>query len=222
MAEAYWRRTTTLDDYAQVESFRAAFIDGGLTLRPLIRAVLASDEYRAGGLGPGATTADEESRTVRLLSADLLESVVEDLTGYRWTWDGYDMLGNDTYGFRVLAGGVDGETVTSAQADAGMTMVLVLQRVSEGAAAYAVETELEGGGEPRLFTQVTLDSRPGDADFTAQLDELHARLYGDAPDADRRAEDEALWSAIEAQSGAAEAWKGLVSALLRDPRFLGY
>jgi hypothetical protein len=224
MAQALWRRPVEDADFATVESYRQDFIAGGLTMRALVRSILASDTYRAGGLGEGAEADDEaRERTVRMLSADQLATVTEDLTGFRWTYTAYDLLGNDTVGFRVLAGGVDGETVASPQGEPGLTWALVVKRLAEGGASYAVDRELVGGAEDRrLFGEVTLDDRPGDAAFDAELTRLHRRLYGERPSADRLAAAAALWSAIEADSGPAEAWKGLVSGLLRDPELVAY
>jgi hypothetical protein len=222
MAQALWRRPPTVDDFSIIEGYRQSFIDGGLTMRALLRAILASDTYRAGALGGGALASDEDQLTIRMMSADQLRSVVEDLTGFRWVYGSYDLLGNDETGFRVLAGGVDGETVGSPQTDPGLTWAVVVQRLAEGAAAYAVEQELVAGGDRRLFEQVTLDDRPGDPAFDEELVRLHVRLYGYEPSEERLAAASALWTDIEAESGAAEAWKGLVSGLLRDPEMVAY
>lgn len=222
VAESLWRRPALTEDFSEIELYRQDFIDGGLTLRALLRAILSSETYRAGALGPAATEADQDQRTIRMLSADQLGTVFADLTGFSWYYQSYEMLGNDTTGFRVLAGGVDGETVGSPQADPGLTWALVVKRLAEGAAAYAVETELVEGGERRFFTTVTLEDRPGDATFDAELADLHWRLYGVRADTTRLADASALWTAIEAEAGAAEAWKGLASGLLRDPELVGY
>ena len=29
--------------------------------------------------------------------------LIEDLTGFRWEWNGFEQLDNDTYGYRVMA-----------------------------------------------------------------------------------------------------------------------
>jgi hypothetical protein len=224
MAQALWRRDLGTDDFASVETFRQAFVADGLRMKPLLRAVTDSAEYRAGSLGSGATAADTaDATTVRMITPDQLGTLVEDLTGFRWQYDAFDMLGNDSVGYRVLAGGVDGDSVASPQRDPGLTWALVNKRVAEAAAAYAVDHELVDAESPHhLFRHVTIASRPGDAEFTDELSDLHWRLYALRPEADALAAEEALWSAIDAESGPAEAWKGLVAALLRDPELQGY
>ena len=223
MAEQLWHRESTNEDFDRLESLRIAFEGSGLHMRALVRAVTDSDVYRAGSLTDTATEEEvSHEMTVRMLSPDQLQTVIEDLTGFRWTMDTYDVLADDSTGYRVLAGGVDGDTVGSPQRDPGLTWALVSKRLAEGAAGHAVEAELVNGGERRLFTHVTLDTVPGDPDFTAELEDLHWRLFGIRADTDALAADEALWTAIAEQGGPAEAWKGLSSALLRLPDFLGY
>ncbi|MDP6934285.1 MAG: hypothetical protein QGG40_15270, partial [Myxococcota bacterium] len=88
-----------------------------LNLRALIRSVMAGDEYRAG------ETDDARYTPSKLISPELLASQLEDLTGYRFTYDGYDMMTTDTYGLRTLAGGVDGTFVTQRATEPLTTLV---------------------------------------------------------------------------------------------------
>lgn len=217
-AAALWRRPVELEDFDRIEALRAGFVEDGLVVRELIRDVLATPEYQAGGLADAAdATVEARERTARLLAPDQLASMVEDLTGYRWTHAGFDQLQNDERGYRVLAGGVNGVNVLEPQGEPGLTWALTVKRLAEAAASYAVETELRQGGEPRLFAGVDLSTRPGDPAFSAWYEGLHWRLYAARPDAERVAAAEALWTAIDAESGPEVAWQGLVSALLRDP-----
>ncbi len=222
-AEGLWRREATLDDFDRIDGLRRALLDGGLTYRPLLRAVTDTPTYQAGGFSDAATDADRERElTLRMLTAEQLGSAVADLTGFAWSWEGYDQLSNDDYGYRVLSGGVDGYSVGRPQARPGLTWALVVERLAQGAAAYAVEQELTNGGTRRLFGAVTLDDRPGSEAFDAELAALSWRLTARRPDDARLAEAAELWSAVEAQDGAAQAWTTLVSVMIRDPEFVGY
>ncbi|MDP2305695.1 MAG: DUF1588 domain-containing protein [Pseudomonadota bacterium] len=227
-AELLWRRESTLADFDRIETLRQGFVATGGLYKPLLRAVTDTPEYRAGSLTDAATEEDlGHQTTLRMLTAEQLASAVEDLTGFRWLYQGYDQLANDTLGYRVLAGGVDGYAVGRPQSEPGITWALVVKRLSQAAASHAAHAELEEGAERRLFSVVTPDDRPGSDAFTAELEALHWRLYArrvsaDGDGADRLAADEELWTQVDATDGPAAAWAALASAMLRDPEFVGY
>lgn len=224
MTEALLRRTTGVSDYAMLQDLREDFRAADHRLLPLISAITDTDAYRAGSLGDSATeeTADREI-TRRMMSPKQLVATVEDLTGFHWVWQGYEMLDDDTFGYRILVGGVDGVYQLKPQQDPGVTWGLVVQRLSEAAADYVVEHELVAQDiTPRLFTDVDLESTPEDAAFQSLLTDLCRRLYGPRPDAARVTALSGLWSELNALEGPAEAWKGTLSAMLRDPEFVSY
>lgn len=222
-AETFWRRPLQESDFNRVEALRDEFLADGLLYRELIKDVMDTPEYRAGSFSEDAPeeTVDREV-TWRLVSPDLMSSMIEDLTGFSWEYSGFEQLKNDNPGYRTLAGGVDGYSVTRPQQDPGITWTVTAKRFAQAAASYAVTRELEDGGERTLLQYVTSDSRPGDEDFTRELNELHWRFYAVRPDAERIAAAEATWSAVEAEEGALVAWTRLISAMLRDPEFIGY
>lgn len=221
-ATLLWRRPPSTADFAAVEALREVYFQSEQRMLPVLEAILLSPRYQAGGFTPQATDADlERERTHRLLPPNQLAAAITDLTGFAWTFEGWAQLDNDLHGFRVLAGGVDGYAVTQPQADPGLTWSLVVQRLAEGAADWAVQRELVEGGERRVFATVTLDSRPGDADFTAELEALRWRLHAERADEAWLAEVAALWSASYAlDANPALAWTTTLSALLRDPSFV--
>lgn len=224
MTQALWRRDVELSDFDRVESLRTEFLLEGGTLKPLLAAIVDTPEYKAGALAPSASAADlDRERTARMMTADQLASTVADLTGFVWTWDGFEQMANDDYGYRVLAGGVDGYNVSRPQVEPSLTWALTIKRLAEAGADYAVGQDLaEGASERRILQHVSLATVPGDAAFTTELEELHWRLYARRPEAERIAAAVALWEAVEAEDGARAAWSGLVSAMLRDPEFVGY
>jgi hypothetical protein len=192
-------------------------------MKTVLRAVTDGGRYRAGNL---ADDASEEQRAtevlIRQLDAPLLASVLEDLSGFTWTWEGFEQLRSDTYGYRVLGGGVDGIFQTRSLSSPNVTWLLLMRRVAESAAVAAVNDELVGTAERRVFTHVSLADQPGDGPFTEELTALHRRLYGDAPEAAWQADVEALWSAAAADADPAEAWRTTLAALLQDPAFVSY
>lgn len=224
LATGLWRREPGADDFATLEALEADFVAGDMRMPALIETLLAGEEYRAGGVADDAPAAVADGAvTRRLLAPDQLTTVLEDLTGWRWSVNGFDQLGNDTFGYRILMNGVDGEYVTVPAQDPTLTWSLVTTRSAQAAAYTVVEHDLVAGTTPRrLFRDVTLTTLPDDPAFEAELATLHHRLLGRRAEADELAALTDLWSALAADAGPGAAWTGLLAALLQHPEFLSY
>jgi hypothetical protein len=155
------------------------------------------------------------------MSPDQLASSVEALTGFAWTWNGYDQLDNDTLGYRVLAGGVDGWNVTRISESPSLTYSLVLEAMADAAGSWVVDKDF-GGSEPGLLTLVDQETLPEDSVFTDQIVLLHRRLHGETPAPLLLEADTALWRSIESLEGPDAAWASLIAAMIRDPAFWIY
>jgi len=222
---ALLQRDITADDAATLLTHREAFLGGDMTLRALIRSVVSDPLYTAGQTDhPGAAPS-------KLLSPPQLATAIEDLTGFRWTYGGYDMMGTDLVGVRTLAGGADGITVTRTTTTPNATMVLVSARLAEAAASHAVASEAAlAQGERRLFTELSLgeDAQTPSSDpdaVAAQVAALHLAVFGQRVTVDGEevaAGVELLETLLAMGQSPAEAWSALLSALLRDPDFLIY
>ena len=94
-----------------------------------------------------------------MVTTDQMASQIEDLTGFRFRFQGYDMMSTDTYGLRTLAGGVDGDLVTAPAANPTATMLLVQERLAQSAAWYVVEKD-RTSDEPLLFTEIDFFETP--------------------------------------------------------------
>jgi hypothetical protein len=219
--ETYLRRRLTDDDQTRLRTLTASFEDSALQMKELIRTILKTDAYTAGGFTDDATQADRDrENTARLMAPSQLMSLHADLTGLEWVAGGYNLFDNDEKGYRVLAGGVDGQFLTSPQSSPGVTWTLVHKRVAEAGATWAVKQELAGMETRSLFANaLTLQLVPGDAVFDAELERLHFRILGTRPDTDQIDSYAALWTSIDELIGPQDAWVGVVSALLRDPTF---
>lgn len=220
-AEQLWRRDATIEDFATIEQLRADFVADGQRPRALLAAVLATPAYRAGGYADDAPEDARTERVERMLSPNQLRTVTEDLTGFVWTWGGYTQLENDVAGYRTLGGGVDGYSVGAVQQDPGLTWALVVQRVAEGAAHAAVQRDL-GEGAHALLRGVDAATVPTDAAFGEELRSLHWRLYAERPDDAWVDAATALWTEVAEADGAEAAWAAVLTAALRDPRFVSY
>ncbi len=218
------RRELDLADEAMKLRLTEDFQRSGYRVQPLLQELVRSDEYRAAGLAESAEVEDpDHARTSRMLTAQQLDSLSEDLTGFTWTWEGWDLLDSDPLGYRVLAGGVDGSSLVALQQDPGVTWALVVQRLAQASAEHLLSNEFDmASEEPRLLDGLGVDHRPGDAVFEEHLARIYRRLHGDRLADSERDELVSLWEAIEANSDAREAWRGLLEAMLRDPAFLSY
>ena len=212
MASLLWRRSVEAADFDEVEALRQDYEANAGSTHALVQAVLATDRYRAGDLSDAATEADEQRElTTRLLSPEQLASAAEHWTGFRWSYGAFDQLSNDEWGYRVLAGGVDGEEVTAPQADPSLTWSLVAERMAQATAQQAVAEGL-----------VDSSLQPGTEAFDDQLADLHWRLYAERA-TDTWLEDvSGLWSDALAIANGDAAATTVVSAMLRDTRYVTY
>lgn len=199
---------------------RERFIAEGLTLQALYTAVSTDPLYRA------ADPTLEGGAGLRRMDEDQLGRTLEALTGFRWTFAGLEMLENDAWGVRVLAGGMDGMIVTEPATDHSTTAMLVIQRMAEAAALQAVTTEAALPAEERLlFREVdTLTEIPEEAVLRAQLVGLILRVHSrfvaeDDPQVDGLVQ---LMDAVAADHPPGAAWGLVLTALLRHPDFLHY
>lgn len=222
VTELLLRRDVGLLDVDRLTEHREVLLQGGLTLKPLFRSVLASPEYRA------ATDAGLPGTQVplKLVTPGLLGSQVEDLTGFDWrSLEGADLLLTESAGFLTLAGGADGVFATENSTTPNATLLLVQERLAEAAADHVVKSDLAlPAAERRLFGEVDFGETAGEG-LVAQIQALHLRLFARrvAPDGPEVEANLELWSELHAiTNDPASAWSGLLSALLRDPDFLLY
>lgn len=225
--EGVTQRATSQADWAELSAHRAAFEDGGLTLRALAKSIVLSEEYRAAA----TSDADLAARlpTVKQVSPTQLASIVEEITGYAWTFDGREGLSDQGTGLPVLAGGIDSRYVTTPNHDPSVGLVFIQERLAQSAGRYVAEHDLDPNreGDALMLQYVTALDTPesNPAAFEAQIRDLFLRVRG-VPLAEDATEPErlmALWKQLYSAEGSAErAWAGVVSVALRDPRILFY
>lgn len=218
-----WRRPVANRDFADIETLRREFVDGGRRPHDLLLSILRTPVYTAGAVKDTATEAQfTGENTARLLMPDQYASLLEDLSGFKWTYEGFEQLDNDTYGHRILAGGVDGSYVLEAQKTPTVSQILVVQRVSEAAAGWIVERDFGGVETPTTLTMVNADTPSSSADFEAQLRQLHWQFFALRADPEWVGDTRLLWEALAANGGSEQAWQAVLSAILQDPLMLSY
>lgn len=215
-AASYWRRPVEAEDAAEIEALRTEFLSAGAVVRPLLRAIFETEEYRAASLRGEDNDAMVRAQTSRMLSPDQFSSAVEELTGFVWTEQAVPRLDTDPTGFRILAGGVDGTSVFLPQSSPGLTWSLVVKRTSQGAGFIAGE----GAGVEGLLASVNLSELPGSPGFDTVVSELHWRMYAESASATWISEIGELWSQVASTDGERAAWAAVVATMLRDPQML--
>jgi len=226
--EGFTQRTYGEPDWAEVQEHRSAFVDSGLIVRDLVRSIVNSEEYLAGGAEERELA--ERLATVKVVSPSQLAGIVEQLTGYRWSFGGRDGLTDPSTGLVTLAGGIDADSVTQATRAPSVSLLLVHERLATAAAAHVVANDLavDREGDARLLTAVTREDvpdGPGANLFEDQIRYLYLTVTGiplpeDSEDPARLVE---LWKQIySVDASPVAAWTGVVTAVLRDPAVITY
>ena len=198
-SEALWADPLEdLEDLGTLDLLVEQWKAEGLRLSALLELLLAAPAYA--------------SAPPRILSADQLSTMVEDLTGFSWRSEGFELMHSDTRGYRIMAGGVDGRFVLTASDEPSLTWALVVKRLAEASSAYAVD-------QGTFFTVASAQTTPDEQAFEDQLSEWAWRLTAD--EADREGLTE-LWWAVQASSGSDQAWAAVMTAMLRDPSVVVY
>jgi hypothetical protein len=208
---------------ATAAALQDAFVAGGLRVKPLVKAIVLSDDFRAVGARAGSPAAALVGR--KTTRPEQLGRLVADLTGFTWTARAgkavgdVDLLGTDRLGFRGMAGGVEGFQVTEPNFAFDPTRTLVLQTLAAEAAAHVVAADFAAArAQRRLLTAIDEQDTAAPA-VRAQIAALYERVLAervavDGPEVDAA---HALFTAGLA-AGPRRAWTLLLTALLQDPR----
>lgn len=215
------QREPTMDDTEKMTQMRSVFIESGLNMKTLFAEIAKDPAYRSTELGDG----EEANR--KMVTADMLGSQVEDLTGFMFSSGTIPILETDAGGLRTLAGGIDGQNVTRPATEPMTTLVLVQERYAQAAANHVVAHDRDNPDDARLFHLIDFHETPenGRDEMAEQIQSLHLRLFGhhielDGPEVEANME---LWSDLyEVSLTIEDAWAGLLTVLLRDPDFLFY
>lgn len=215
--------------FAQVDALTGALQTGdGLDAHALARAIVLSDEFRASH----TDTADGADELVGLKAArpEQLERMFVDLTGYRWVGmrqqgdvhGEFPLLASDAWGYRAMAGGIDGYSITQPTWTFNPTRTLVLQALAVEAAAYVVDRDLDTPMKPARRLLQLVDEGAAEPEVRAQIARLHLRVLGEfvADDGEEVDLSYALWSGAAGDDR--RKWKLLLAAMLQDHRVAFY
>ncbi len=220
-------RTSDAADWEEVQRHTEVFVDTDMNVKELAKSILKDRAYRAVGHTDDAV--DGRLAGLKMVSPRQLESIIEDLTGYKWTFGGRDGLSTNDLGLPVLAGGIDSRFVVTPSREPGVGTVFVQERLAQAAGYHVAVHDLDPDreDEARLLKFVTIEDTPDnnpDA-FEAQIRHLYLAITGiplpdDATEPQRLVEVWKYVHSVEATPTAA--WGAVVSAVLRDPRVILY
>jgi hypothetical protein len=215
---------------------QSVLLDHDLSAKALARAIVLSDEFRSAY----GKTEDAAEDLVGLMKTrpEALARTVQDLTGYRWETTlpfpiqgavvgEVDLMSDAFFGFKVLAGGVDGQSVTRPSHTMSATTTLTFEALASHASEHVVVNDFANPKkEARRLLKLIDEKDTSEANVRAQLAALELRFYGtdlasDAPEVDDAYE--LFTKTLAAHSGnALRAWTMVVYALLQDPRMAYY
>ena len=218
-----WRRPVEAEDLETVLALRETFLAAEARPQALLTAILDTPEYQAGAvLDDTDGRAEARERTARMVSPDQLSTLLQDVTGFTWTWNDVPLMDTDPTGYRVLGGGVDGLSVTEPQTRPNLPWAILVERVSWLAADRMVRDALEFGGGHPMLPGLNLDHRPGDQAWEASLERTWWRMTGSRLEQADRDALAGLFDAATATRDTAHGWRVVLSVIFRDPLVVSY
>jgi hypothetical protein len=224
---------------ATATALQDVLLGGGMRIKPLVKAIVLSDDFRAVGAQQGSVASGLVGR--KTTRPEQLERLIADLTGFTWRATPgakggkgrgkgkkkadvgeVSMLGSDRFGYRAMAGGVEGYGVTAPSFAYNPTRMLVLQTLAAEAAAYVVEHDFAVDRPARRLLGWIDDGDTAEPAVRAQIVALYRRILGEEVDAASPEVDAALTlftaGTAGAAGGARRGWSLLIAALLQDPQ----
>jgi hypothetical protein len=224
---------------------QGVLIDSGMNAKALLKAVVMSEAFRVSH--PRHDAPDElaeSTRGLKRIRPSALARSIEQLTGFRWKTrlpidigtggqvGEVDLMDDSFFGFEVLAGGIDGVSVTRPSTTTSATVTLVAENLAAHAAEHVVRADFAepDAGKRRLLTLVS-NTATEEATVRAQLVDLSLVLYGELLEPSDASISDALTlftttlgpSSVAATPRQVErAWQLTLFAMLQDPRFLHY
>ena len=217
-----------------VDDWTEAFVAEGFSPKALIKSVVLSEAFLARDVAADVEEGSELAR-MRVVRPEQYARTVEALTGFRWTadpdllncndpqnsdvqrygtqcWGEVDLSESDVFGYRAMAGGIDGKVVTRPTRTFTPTRSLVYAQLAANAAGFAVDRDLALPAGQRALLPMADDPR-------AQLVALHAEVLGEVVEPDGPEVDADLLL-FDAAGDTARGWKLVLTAMLQDPRLL--
>jgi hypothetical protein len=212
--------------YEVLAPLTESFVDSGWSTQQLAVQILRSAAF---------TRADDDGVGVLATRPEQFARSVEALTGYRWVgkvdsgacelcWGEVDLGRSALHGYRMVAGGIDGDTVVRPTHTTTPMKWMVLTSWAHDAATHAVERDAALPVEGRhLFGAIADLQSPTEAELREQFTQLFLTVLAEEVSPDGPEVDELLDLYELGADDAGSAERGLsavLAALLLDPRMV--
>jgi hypothetical protein len=225
--EGLTQRELVDEDWPEVSKHAEVFDVTDMNVKAMVESIVTSPEYKA------LDTTDPQlvERIVgrKVVSPEQLSSLIEQVTGYTWFFDGRDALRNNSMGLPTLAGGIDSRFVTKRAFVPTVGSAYVQERLADAASWYVAAHDLDPArtDEAKLLAYVTIEDTPesNPEAFDNQIRQLYLAITGLplAPEANEPTELIETWKDLySVEASPTSAWAGVISAVLRDPTVLFY
>ena len=178
-----------VDDTALVEQLKQTFKLSNYNMKALVKAVVASDEFKAVNLGSSENPANPAYATLGmpvLSTPEQLDRKITAITGgYQWKSPGNGTL-KDANNYMLLYGGIDSMNVTERTREPTSLMASIQQRIAYQTACAAVPADFsKAAGSRALFPSVAITDLPDNGTGTNRIKQniqyLHKRVLGEEP-----------------------------------------
>ncbi|NCG20750.1 MAG: DUF1588 domain-containing protein [Rhodobacterales bacterium] len=208
----------------EVERLAQVLVESNWNMRKLALEIVLAPRFSVmeGDVGPLFARPEQHARSL------------EAITGFRWLanpsgddctdcWGDVDLLRDAMYGYRAVAGGIDGYDTLVAENSPQPMRSLVRARYAEEAAAFRVGQDWLLPPSQRRWLDLVDVSQPQNTPVRAQIEQLHYELFGAvvAP-ADLDVTD-TVWLYEQLRVDGAspkDAWTGIMAALLQSPELV--
>lgn len=220
---------------AELQSFLES---SGFDARALVKKIVLDPTFTLYAPAEGAADPAAKLRTIR---PEQYGRAVEALTGFAWwsaadpptcaqnsetdrfgpqCWGDVDLMNSDVFGYRAMAGGVDGKTILTPTHTFTPTKSLANAQLAANAAGYVVEQDFALPAKDRRLLGLVEASTKGEDAVRDQLVALYERFFAEEVKADSD-EISALYDLFEVgrdEHGApADGWRLVITAMLQDP-----
>lgn len=225
------------------DSLQQTFVDSGFSARALAKAVVLSESFKAIEGAYGATPAVPPAG-IQIVRPEQVARSIEELTGFSWVvnpdgktcdvagrsgtncWGSVDLMRSDRYGYRAMAGGIDGSAITRPIHSPTPPRELVWERFAGEAAGFVTRRDFleDDRGARRLLTEVD-ESDTARPAVVRQIVALYPQLLGRFVQADNAdVQDLAdLWADKYSRSDSVhDAWSLVLTAMFVDPDAIFY
>ncbi|MEQ1564673.1 MAG: DUF1585 domain-containing protein [Myxococcota bacterium] len=247
MARRFYGYLTQSDPAAVPESLaqelQQVLVSEGYSARALAKAVVRTESFRATRLERGRS-AEVAPAGIQIVRPEQLARSVEQATGFVWMvnpdfpgcdaddfdgtdcWGQVDLMRSDRFGYRAMAGGIDGSAITRPIHSPTPPRELVWERFAGEAAGFVVDGDFATDrASRRLLTEVEptdTDRASVERQISAWVPLLHGRFAEPTDPVVQALAD--LWQAeLDRSDGTVErAWALVLTAMWIDPDSVFY